>query len=118
MNFDLNNDGNAATDRPPGLARNTFVLPSVITLDSRVTRTQRLNERVTLQVNWDAFNLFNRANFNSVRTTLLARSTTPATCAPAAIPCLAPQITGAAAFGTPTGALDPRVMQFSAVVRF
>ncbi|MBZ5648147.1 MAG: carboxypeptidase regulatory-like domain-containing protein [Acidobacteriia bacterium] len=118
VNFDLNNDGNAATDRPPGLARNTFVLPSVITLDSRVTRTQRLNERVTLQVNWDAFNLFNRANFNSVRTTLLARSTTPATCAPAAIPCLAPQITGAAAFGTPTGALDPRVMQFSAVVRF
>lgn len=118
LNFDLNNDGNAATDRPPGLARNTFLLPTIVAWDSRVTRMQRFGDRVSLQVNWDAFNALNRANFSAVRTTLFARSTSLATCAPAAIPCLVPQTSGAAAFGTPTGALDPRIMQFSAILRF
>ncbi len=118
VNFDLNNDGNAVTDRPPGLARNTYILPSVVALDSRVSRTERLGERVSLQVNWDAFNVFNRANFNAVRTTQFARSTSVTTCAPTPAPCLVPQNTGPAAFATPTGALDPRIMQFSAVLRF
>ncbi len=118
VNFDLNNDGNAATDRPPGLPRNTFVLPSVVALDSRVTRTQNLGDRVKLLVSWDAFNLFNRANYSNVRTTMFARSTSATACYPAAAPCLVPQNTGVSAFGTVTGALDPRIMQFSAVLRF
>jgi len=120
LNFDLNNDGNAATDRPPGWARNAFLLPHIVALDTRVTRIQHLGERVTLTVNWDAFNILNRANFNGVRTTQFAKSTatTSAACAPAAVPCLIPQNHGTAAFGTPTGALDPRIMQFSAVLRF
>lgn len=118
VNYDLNNDGNAATDRVPGSARNTFTLPREISLDTRLSRSQRLGERVVLQVNWDMFNAFNATNYNLVRTTLMARSTAVATCAPAVPPCLVTQTAGASGFGTPTASLGPRVMQFSAVVRF
>ncbi len=118
LNFDLNNDGNAVTDRPPGLSRNTFRLPTTVALDSRVTRTQQLGERLRLQVNWDAYNLFNRVNIDAVRATQFARSTSPAVCGIAGIPCLLSQNTGASAFGTPTDTLDPRIMQFSVKLLF
>jgi hypothetical protein len=118
VNFDLNNDGNAATDRTPGLSRNTFYLPSTVSFDPRVTRKLALNERVRLQVSWEAFNVFNRVNISGVRTTQFARSTSAATCGIAGTPCLVPQNTGAAAFGSPTSTLDPRIMQFSAKLIF
>ena len=115
---DLNNDGNAATDRTPGLSRNTFHLPATVFFDPRVTRKFTLTERVRLQVSWDAFNVFNRVNISDLRTTQFARSTSAAACGVAGTPCLVPQNTGAAAFGTPTVALDPRIMQFSAKLVF
>jgi hypothetical protein len=118
VNFDLNNDGNAATDRTPGFSRNTFYLPATVSFDPRVTRRVALSEHVRLQVSWDAFNVFNRSNISFARTTQFARSTSAATCGVAGIPCLVPQNTGAAAFGSPTTALDPRIMQFSAKVSF
>jgi len=120
VNFDLNNDGNAATDRTPGLSRNTYRLPATVSFDPRVTRTLALNERVRLQVSWDAFNVFNRVNISigGVRTTQFARSTSVATCGIAGAPCLVPQNAGTAAFGSPTTALDPRIMQFSAKLTF
>lgn len=119
VNFDLSNDGNAATDRTPGLSRNTFRLPAAASLDPRVTRKFALNERLRLQVSWDAFNVFNRVNVNGVNTTQFARSTSPALCnpvgaPPAGTPCLVPRST----FGSPTAALDPRIMQFSAKLVF
>jgi len=50
VNFDLNNDGNLASDRTPGLGRNTFTLPNSVSLDTRLTRTVPLkNERVRLE---------------------------------------------------------------------
>lgn len=118
VNFDMNNDGNAATDRTPGLSRNTFYLPATLSFDPRLTRTLSLNERVRLQVSWDAFNVFNRINIGRVRTTQFARSASLAVCGIAGTPCLVPQNTGSAAFGSPTAALDPRVMQFSAKLLF
>src|SRR5262249_33836828 len=58
VNFDLNNDGNLATDRTPGLGRNTFTLPSTVSLDMRVTRRFPLkNERARLEFSWEAFNV-------------------------------------------------------------
>ena len=114
VNFDLNNDGNAATDRTPGLARNTYRLPATVSFDPRVTRKFSLTERVRLQVSWDAFNAFNRVNISGVNTTHSTGSTSPGTCFPAAAPCLVPQ----SSFGSPTTALDPRIMQISAKLSF
>ena len=38
INFDLNNDGDFATDRTPGLGRNTFYMPPTVSIDPRLTR--------------------------------------------------------------------------------
>ena len=62
--------------------------------------------------------MFNRVNISGVNTTQFARSTSAATCGIAGTPCLVPQDTSSAAFGTPTTALDPRIMQFSAKLVF
>jgi len=113
VNFDLNNDGDSATDRTPGLGRNTFSLPTTVSLDPRVTRNVQLTERIRGQFIWEAFNVFNHANISGVRTTQFSRSTSGAVCGIAGTPCLVPQGFGATAFGTPTAASDPRVMQLA-----
>jgi len=113
VNFDLNNDGNSATDRTPELGRNTFSLPTTVSLDPRVTRNVQLTERIRGQFIWEAFNVFNHANISGVRTTQFSRSTSGAVCGIAGTPCLVPQGFGATAFGTPTAASDPRVMQLA-----
>ncbi len=111
LNYDLNGDGNLSTDRTPGLGRNTFVLPASAVVDVRLSRTVRLN-RVRMQVGCDAFNLFNRTNVNGVQTTQFSVSQKPGDCGIAGTPCLVTNT----AFGTATGASDPRMIQFS--VRF
>ena len=113
VNFDLNHDGNAATDRTPGLGRHTFNLPWQSSLDLRVTRNVAISERARLQLLWEAFNLFNRANVTSVHTTQFARSTSAAACGIAGTPCLVPQDTGLTAFGAPTATSGPRIMQLA-----
>jgi outer membrane receptor protein involved in Fe transport len=114
VNFDLNNDGNAATDRTPGLGRNTFRLPASATLDPRLTRNMRFTDRVRLQFIWEAFNVFNRANISGVRTTQFSRSTSAAACGVAGTPCLVPQTN----FSTPSATLGPRIMQFALKLLF
>ncbi len=118
LNFDLNNDGNAATDRLPGSGRNIFTLPTTAAFDLRLTRGVQFNDRFRLQVNWDAFNVFNRENVNGVNTAQYARSTSAAQCGIAGTPCLIPQTTGANAFGSATASLDPRIMQLSLRLQF
>jgi len=118
VNFDLNNDGNSATDRTPGLGRNTFYLPRAVSLDPRVTRNVHLTERARLQFIWEAFNVLNRANISGVRTTQFSRSTSAAACGIAGIPCLVRQDIGATAFGTPTGTSGPRIMQLALKLLF
>jgi len=114
VNFDLNNDGNAATDRTPGLGRDTFYLPATVSFDPRLTRNVRLTERAKLQFIWEAFNVFNHGNIAGVRTAQFSYSTSPATCGIAGVPCLVPQNKGLSAFGTPTATSGPRIMQLSA----
>ncbi len=75
MNFDLNNDGNSATDRTPGLGRDTLYLPTTVSLDPRVTRNLQFTERVRLQFIGEAFNALNHGNISGVRTTQFSRST-------------------------------------------
>jgi outer membrane receptor protein involved in Fe transport len=113
VNFDLNNDGNSATDRTPGLGRNTVYRPAAISLDPRVTRTLRFTERLRLQMIAEAFNVLNRGNISAVLTTQFGRSTSAAVCSGAGTPCLVPQNTGTTAFGTPTATFGPRTMQLS-----
>jgi hypothetical protein len=118
LNFDLNNDGNASTDRPPGLGRNTFYLPENVTFDTRVTRKIAITERWSLRASVDVYNLFNRVNLSGVNNVLYVRSTSPADCGSSGTPCLVPQTSGKTAFGTPTVAMNPRMMQFSLRMQF
>jgi hypothetical protein len=118
VNFDLNNDGNAATDRTPGVGRNTFYTPATVSLDPRLTRNVQVNEQVRVQLIWEAFNVFNHANIIGVRTTQFSRSTSTAVCGIAGSPCLVAQNAGLTAFGKPSGTLGPRVMQLSVKLTF
>ena len=114
LNFDLNNDGNLASDRTPGLGRNNFTLPSTVSLDTRLTRAFSLKaERATLEFSWEAFNVFNRGNVTAVRTQQYAVSEERQDS-----PCWLSGLMARAfnAFGTPTATSGPRIMQL--VARF
>jgi hypothetical protein len=115
VNFDLNNDGNLASDRTPGLGRNTFTLPSTVSLDTRLTRTFPLKgERARLEFSWEAFNVFNHGNVTAVHTQQFAVATNAASCGAGVRQCLIPLLTGLSAFGTPTATSGPRIMQLAA----
>src|SRR5260370_8906853 len=45
---DANRDGNSATDRVPGTARNAFTTPSIYVFDTRVTKTFTFAEKYNL----------------------------------------------------------------------
>lgn len=66
--IDLNNDGNSAVDRVPGVGRNTLQGPNFENVDVRVSRDIPIfRERVRLRLIGEAFNLTNRANFNGIQ---------------------------------------------------
>lgn len=113
VNFDLNNDGNPFSDRTPGQPRNTFRLPTTVSLDPRITRNVSIQEGVHLQFIVEAFNVFNQSNVTGVGATQYSRSISAAVCGIAGTPCLVPQDTGASAFGTPNDSLGPRIMQLA-----
>ncbi len=106
--FDLNNDGNRFTDRAPGIGRNTQRLPNFVSFDPRVTREIRFRERAKLQLIWEAFNVFNRANFSVARTTLFAAGSGPT----------AGQLVRQTNFGTFSNTFDPRIIQLAAKIVF
>jgi len=62
----VNNDRHSTTDRPPGAGRNTGIGPNYFDVDLRLMRRIKLNEKATLQIIAEGFNLFNRTNFASV----------------------------------------------------
>jgi hypothetical protein len=118
VNFDLNNDGNALSDRTPGLGRNTFYAPATVSLDPRFTRNVQINERATLQIICEAFNVFNHGNVTAMRTTQFARNNSPTACGLAGTPCLVPQDSGLGAFGTPAATSGPRILQLAIKILF
>ena len=67
---DPNNDGNRVNDRVPGTLRNQFSTPPSYQLDLRVGRAIRFGERYRLSLFLEGFNIFNRANVQSVNNTL------------------------------------------------
>jgi hypothetical protein len=118
INFDLNNDGDFATDRTPGLGRNTFYMPSTASLDPRVTRNISIKERAKLQIICEAFNVLNKANIAGVNNVQYSVSGYSSDCGIAGSPCLVPQTQGLSAFGTPTASSGARVMQLAVKVIF
>jgi hypothetical protein len=105
---DINNDGNLRDDRTPGEGRNALRGPNFLDDDVRLSRFFPLgSERVRLQIIGEAFNVTNRVNFISLRTTQY--NFTGTTFVP-----LATFLTPAP--GSATG--DPRILQLAAKVFF
>jgi len=97
------------------MGRNTFTLPSTVSLDTRLTRAFLLKkERARLEFSGEAFNVLNRGNVTAVQTQQFAVSTNAASCGAGVLQCLIPLVTGLSAFGTPTATSGPRIMQLAA----
>ena len=142
---------NTACFAPPGsagaignLQRNIIRLPSIFNTDVTLFKNFRIGEKREIQLRWETYNLFNRANFtdingamtfspNAVVTTLAAGGSCPAgavlayqsiTVGSTVIParCAATnlgQVTQTSTvFGTPRAARAPRVMQASIRINF
>jgi hypothetical protein len=93
---DSNGDG-VLNDRPIGAGRNTYEGDTISSVDLRITRAFSLGGTRKLQVIADAFNIFNTVNFTTYNTVWGAGAYPDA-----------PN----AAFGSPTLADDPRIIQF------
>lgn len=107
---DANRDGNSATDRVPGTARNAFTTPNIYVFDTRVTKSFRFGERYNLSFIAEAFNLFNRSNIATVNTGrygIASSSATVLTNPAAATP-----------FGGPRTFLGERQVQLAVRFRF
>jgi outer membrane receptor protein involved in Fe transport len=105
---DINNDGNSATDRVPAVGRNTFTSPGFVSFDPRVTREIRFYERARLQLIVEAFNAFNRVNFDRIQNVMFNTTGTFPN----------QKLTVAPGFGTATTSLNPRNIQLAAKIVF
>ncbi len=76
---DANRDGNSATDRVPGTARNAFTTPNIYVFDTRVTKSFTFGEKYKLSLIAEAFNLFNRSNIATVNAGRYSISSSSAT---------------------------------------
>lgn len=94
-NFDTN-----ANDRPVGVARNSGKGFDFASLDLRLSRRFRLSERWRLETIVEGFNVFNRANLQ-LPNNVFGTGVTPLS-----------------SFGQPTGASDPRQLQFGLRLSF
>ncbi|MDQ3087810.1 MAG: TonB-dependent receptor, partial [Acidobacteriota bacterium] len=97
---DPNADGITSTDRVPGTVRNQFSTPSTYQVDLRVGRIIRFGERYRLSLFAEGFNIFNRANVQSVNNTLYAFSNAGTV---SGVPLPIRLSTAATNFGTPRG---------------
>jgi len=89
---DPNGDGVNSNDRLPGTLRNEFSTPATYQVDMRVGRIIRFGERYRLSLFAEGFNLFNRANVQSLNNTFYSFSAATARLSPPP---------SATAFGTP-----------------
>jgi len=104
---DPNNDGNSATDRFPGVGRNTITGPEFAQVDLRFTRDIALyKERASLKLMFEAFNLTNRANIATQNTSAFNFNATTRVFTPNA------------AFLSTTNTFDPRILQLAAKITF
>ena len=100
---DINLDLNTRNDIAPGTSRNQYRLPAQVSFDPRIARDLPVR-KATLQLIWEAFNLFNRDNISGVRNTLYNVSGTT--------------LTTLTNFQQPTLSSGPRIMQLAVKLRF
>jgi hypothetical protein len=115
------------------LQRNLIRLPSIFNTDIALFKNFRFGEKRGIQLRWETYNLFNRANFSDINgaMTFAIDATTAAatsgTC-PSGYTLLTPTVCGgpnfgqlrqtSTTFGTPRTARSPRVMQASIRINF
>ena len=80
------------------------MLPRTVTADLRISRQIEVRETMRLQLIFESFNLFNRANVTSVRNTLYSVS--------------GGQLVRQTNFGSALGTSGPRILQFAAKLLF
>ncbi|HKA37770.1 MAG TPA: carboxypeptidase regulatory-like domain-containing protein [Thermoanaerobaculia bacterium] len=115
INGDLNNDGNNRNDRVPGTDRNQERLPSLFSVDPRISKHIPVGPYVDLELIIEAFNVFNAHNvigLQSVQYRFGNNALTPNTLF--LIPCTGGQGC-TAAIAASTG---PRIVQLAAKVSF
>ncbi|HMV48034.1 MAG TPA: TonB-dependent receptor [Blastocatellia bacterium] len=110
IGVDLNNDGNANSDRVPQFGRNTERLEEIINVDFRLTKVFQLREKVQLKFFAEFFNAFNRAN----RTSFDGQQFGVAGLGENASPVFTPR----AQFLTPRTTSDPRIGQLALKLSF
>jgi hypothetical protein len=100
---DFNRDGNPLSDRPGLLGRNTLRGPMFASVDARIARDVRFNERLQAELTLDFFNLLNHVNIKDLNTVWgNSDLNTP--------PILS--------FKTPRDVFNPRQLQFGIKLRF
>jgi hypothetical protein len=100
---DANGDGNPLSDRPGFLGRNTLEGPGYATLDLRVARPIKFNERWSGEFTLDFFNLFNRTNIRDISAVYGGFDLS---------------VAPVASFGTPRDVFNPRQAQFGFKLKF
>jgi hypothetical protein len=104
------------------LPRNSVRIPSIFNNDLAFFKNIHMGERRGIQLRWEMYNLFNRANFDDIDGTLtfgVAQvNPTGAACTVAGNTCTAVIRQTRSSFGTPTTARTPRVMQGSIRINF
>jgi hypothetical protein len=106
---DLNNNSQffGTVDRPPFIGRGTVEGPGLATVDLRFSRYIPLSgERARLQLVFEAFNAFNRANFSAINQQQYTFTAATATFRPNP------------AFGSYTNSAAPRILQLAAKISF
>jgi outer membrane receptor protein involved in Fe transport len=109
INTDLNNDQNFSNDRAPGFARNTFRLPTIFSVDPRISKHVGLGP-VDIELIAEAFNVFDNKNVTIVRTTYY--NLTGGQLVPVNNPASLTR------FGAPVANLGSRILQLAAKVSF
>ncbi len=84
-----------AANTPGNAARNTAYGPGFFNTDFNLSKGFKITERQSVDIRWEAFNLFNTVNFQNPQTTV-----------------------GNTNFGWITAARDPRIMQLAIRYRF
>lgn len=114
INGDLNNDGNDRNDRTPGTARNNQRLPSLFSVDPRISRHIPIG-LVDIELIAEAFNVFNNKNVIGLQSLQYRLSSGQLlTNASYLIPCT----TGRGCTAAIAASTGPRIVQLAARVSF
>jgi hypothetical protein len=105
------------------LSRNFVRMPSIFNNDIAMFKNIKLGEKREIQLRWEVYNVFNRANFRDIDAQLTygvvqVNPNPSLACTAAGNTCTAVVRQTRTTFGTPTSARTPRVMQGSVRINF